>query len=67
MLNYLVHDFFELDEDEAFSAHVCVLRIYLMKLRRLIRHDPNATNSRHAKVVIEITDSSLLATLINHF
>jgi hypothetical protein len=33
MLNYLVQDFFELDEDEAFSALVCVLQIYLMKLR----------------------------------
>jgi hypothetical protein len=34
---------------------------------RLIRHDLKATNSRHAKVASEITDSSLLRTIITHF
>jgi hypothetical protein len=34
---------------------------------RLICHDPKATNSRHATTASEITDSRLLATIINHF
>jgi hypothetical protein len=34
---------------------------------RLIRRDPKVTNSRHAKAANKITDSSLLATIINHF
>jgi hypothetical protein len=34
---------------------------------RLIRRDPKVTNSRYAKAANEITDSSLLATIINHF
>jgi hypothetical protein len=34
---------------------------------RLIRRDLKATNSRHAKVASEITDSSLLRTIITHF
>jgi hypothetical protein len=38
-----------------------------LRLARLIRRDPKVTNSRHAKVASEITDSSLLATIINHF
>jgi hypothetical protein len=44
-------------------------RAKLERLRsvRLIRRDPKATNSRHAKATSEITDSSLLATIINHF
>jgi hypothetical protein len=34
---------------------------------RLIRCDLKVTNSRHAKAASEITDSSLLVTIINHF
>jgi hypothetical protein len=34
---------------------------------RLIHRNLKATNSRHANVVSEIMDSSLLATIINHF
>jgi hypothetical protein len=38
-----------------------------LRSARLIRRDPKAMNSRHAKAASEITDSSLLATIINHF
>jgi hypothetical protein len=38
-----------------------------LRSTRLIRRDPKATNSRHAKTASEIMDSSLLATIINHF
>jgi hypothetical protein len=38
-----------------------------LRSARLIRRDPKATNSRHAKVASEITDSSLLATITNYF
>jgi hypothetical protein len=34
---------------------------------RLIHRDSKATNSRHAKAASEMTDSSLLATIINYF
>jgi hypothetical protein len=34
---------------------------------RLIHHDPEATNSRHARTSSELTDSSLLAPNTNHF
>jgi hypothetical protein len=34
---------------------------------RLIRHDPNAMNSRHAKASSEITDSGLPGPTTNHF
>jgi hypothetical protein len=35
-----------------------------LRSARLIRRDPNDINSRHAKAANEITDSSLLATII---
>jgi hypothetical protein len=38
-----------------------------LRSTRLIRRDPKATNSRHAKTASKITDSSLLATIINYF
>jgi hypothetical protein len=34
---------------------------------RLIRRDPKATNSKHAKDLSEVTDSNLLAPTTNHF
>jgi hypothetical protein len=38
-----------------------------LRSTRLIRHDPKATNSRHAKASSEIMDSTLLAPTTNHF
>jgi hypothetical protein len=38
-----------------------------LRSARLIRRDSKTINSRHAKAASEITDSSLLATIINHF
>jgi hypothetical protein len=38
-----------------------------LRSTRLIRRDPKATNSRHAKASSEIMDSSLLAPTTNHF
>jgi hypothetical protein len=38
-----------------------------LRSTRLIRRDPKATNSRHAKISSEIMDSSLLTPTTNHF
>jgi hypothetical protein len=38
-----------------------------LRSARLIHRDLKAMNSRYAKAASEITDSSLLATNINHF
>jgi hypothetical protein len=38
-----------------------------LRSARLIHRDPNTMNSRHAKASSKITDSSLLATIINYF
>jgi hypothetical protein len=56
-------------EREKFAHNTEIKSAKLERLRsvRLIRCDPKATNSRHANVASEIMDSSLLATIINHF
>jgi hypothetical protein len=38
-----------------------------LRSTRVIHRNLKAINSRHVKAASEITDSSLLATIINHF
>jgi hypothetical protein len=54
-------------EKPAHNTEIKSTKLERLHSARLIRHDPKATNSMHAKAASEITDASLLATIINHF
>jgi hypothetical protein len=42
------------------------VKLERLRSRRLIRRDPKATNSTHAKAAREMMDSSPLATFVNY-
>jgi hypothetical protein len=54
-------------EKPAHNTEIKSAKLERLRSARLIHRNPKATNSRHAKAASEITDSSLLATIINHF
>jgi hypothetical protein len=54
-------------EEPAYNTETKSVKLEQLRSARLIRHDPKATNSRHAKTSSEITDSSLLAPTTNYF
>jgi hypothetical protein len=53
-------------EKPAHNTETKSAKLERLRSVRLIRCDPKIMNSRHAKAASEITDSSLLATIINH-
>jgi hypothetical protein len=54
-------------EKSAHNTETKSVKLERLRSTRLIRRDPKVTNSRHAKTASEITDSRLIATIINHF
>jgi hypothetical protein len=54
-------------EKPAHNTETKSTKLERLRSARLIRRDPNVMNSRHAKASSEITDSSLLSIIINHF
>jgi hypothetical protein len=54
-------------EKPAHNTEIKSAKLERLRSARLIRPDPKATNSRHAKATSEIMDSSLLGPTINHF
>jgi hypothetical protein len=54
-------------ENSAHNTEIKSSKLKRLRTERLIHHDSKVTNSRHANASSEITDSSLLATIINHF
>jgi hypothetical protein len=57
----------ERERKPANNTEIKSSKLERLRSTRLIRRDLRATNSRHAKAASEITDSRLLATIINHF
>jgi hypothetical protein len=54
-------------EKPAHNTEIKSAKVEGLRSARLIHRDLKATNSRHATAASEITNSSLLATIINHF
>jgi hypothetical protein len=54
-------------EKPAHNTETKSVKLERVRSARLIRRDPKAMKSRHAKAASEITDLSLLATIINYF
>jgi hypothetical protein len=54
-------------EKPAHNIETKSAKLERLRSARLIRRDLKTTNSRHANVSSEITDSSLLAPTTNHF
>jgi hypothetical protein len=54
-------------EKHAHNTEIKNAKLKRLRSARLICRDSKATNYRHANILSEITDSSLLAHTTNHF